>query len=67
MVDGAHKMSATYYGVERRETKRYKLGKLLGGLNRHLLLMTATPHNSQRRAASRPSWRCWTATASRAN
>ena len=62
VVDEAHKMSATYYGCggERRETKRYKLGKLLGGLTRHLLLMTATPHNSQRRAASRRSWPCST-------
>lgn len=60
VVDEAHKMSATYYGGERRETKRYKLGKLLGGLTRHLLLMTATPHNSQRRAASRRSWPCST-------
>jgi hypothetical protein len=26
-------------------TKRYKLGQLAGGRARHLLLMTATPHN----------------------
>jgi hypothetical protein len=26
-------------------TKRYKLGQLIGGRARHLLLMTATPHN----------------------
>lgn len=47
VVDEAHKMSATYYGGERKETKRYKLGRLLGGLTRHLLLMTATPHNGK--------------------
>ena len=29
------------------ETKRYKLGKLLGDVSRHLLLMTATPHNGK--------------------
>lgn len=41
VVDEAHKMSATYYGGERRETKRYRLGQLLGGVGRRLLLMTA--------------------------
>lgn len=44
VVDEAHKMAAHYYGLEVKETKRYKLGRLLGGLTRHLLLMTATPH-----------------------
>jgi superfamily II DNA or RNA helicase len=43
-VDEAHKMSAHYFGGEVKETKRYKLGKVLGSLTRHLLLMTATPH-----------------------
>src|SRR5690606_38478217 len=28
-------------------TKRYKLGKLLGTITRHFLLMTATPHNGK--------------------
>ena len=42
-----HKMSATYFGNRLEETKRYKLGKLLGQLTRHLLLMTATPHNGK--------------------
>ena len=45
VVDEAHKMSAHYFGHERKETKRYKLGKVLGAVTRHLLLMTATPHN----------------------
>jgi hypothetical protein len=40
-------MSAHFYGLEVTETKRYKLGKLLGGLTRHLLLMTATPHSGK--------------------
>jgi superfamily II DNA or RNA helicase len=47
VVDEAHKMSAHFYGVEVQETKRYKLGKLLGNLTRHLLLMTATPHSGK--------------------
>ena len=44
VVDEAHKMSAHYFGNEVKETKRYKLGKVVGSLTRHLLLMTATPH-----------------------
>ncbi len=47
IVDEAHKMSATFFGGEVKYTKRYKLGQLLGGLTRHLLLMTATPHNGK--------------------
>jgi superfamily II DNA or RNA helicase len=47
VVDEAHKMSAHFYGLEVSETKRYKLGKLLGGLTRHLLLLTATPHSGK--------------------
>lgn len=44
VVDEAHRMSAHYYGSELKTTKRYELGKLLGRVARHLLLMTATPH-----------------------
>ena len=47
VVDEAHKMSATYFGSEAKYTKRYRLGQLLSGLTRHLLLMTATPHNGK--------------------
>jgi SNF2 family DNA or RNA helicase len=47
VVDEAHKMSAHFYGTEIEETKRYKLGRLLGSLTRHLLLMTATPHSGK--------------------
>lgn len=47
VCDEAHKMSATYFGNKLEETKRYKLGKVLGQLTRHLLLMTATPHNGK--------------------
>ncbi len=47
VCDEAHKLSASFFGGELKETKRYKLGKLLGTLTRHLLLMTATPHNGK--------------------
>ena len=47
VVDEAHKMSASYFTSEVKETKRYKLGKLLSGVTRHFLLMTATPHNGK--------------------
>jgi hypothetical protein len=40
-------MSATFFGNEVKYTKRYRLGQLLGQLTRHLLLMTATPHNGK--------------------
>jgi superfamily II DNA or RNA helicase len=44
VVDEAHRMSAHYFGSELKTTKRYELGRLLGRVARHLLLMTATPH-----------------------
>ncbi|PMM56030.1 helicase-related protein [Vibrio splendidus] len=47
IVDEAHKMSASYFGSKINETKRFKLGKLLGSICRHYLLMTATPHNGK--------------------
>ena len=49
VVDEAHKMSAHYFGYELKETKRYKLGKLVGApeRTRNFLLMTATPHNGK--------------------
>src|SRR5215469_12050507 len=40
-------MSASFFGGEIKETKRYKLGKLLSRITRHFLLMTATPHNGK--------------------
>ena len=40
-------MSATFFGSEVKYTKRYRLGQLLGQITRHLLLMTATPHNGK--------------------
>ncbi len=49
VVDEAHKMSAHYFGNELKETKRYKLGQLLGSPSRtrHFLLLSATPHNGK--------------------
>ncbi|MFN7482981.1 MAG: DEAD/DEAH box helicase, partial [Betaproteobacteria bacterium] len=47
VVDEAHKLSASYFGNKVNKTKRFQLGELLGGITRHLLLMTATPHNGK--------------------
>ncbi|MEG4855854.1 SNF2-related protein [Microcoleus sp. K1-B6] len=49
ICDEAHKMSASFSGGEVKETKRYKLGKILSDskTTRHFLLMTATPHNGK--------------------
>ena len=47
VCDEAHRMSATWSGSEVKYTKRYWAGKLLGGICRHFLLMTATPHNGK--------------------
>jgi len=47
VVDEAHKMSASVWGGEVKYTKRYRLGQLLTGRTRHLLLLTATPHNGK--------------------
>jgi superfamily II DNA or RNA helicase len=47
VVDEAHKMSATFFGGEIKYTKRYQLGELLGTITRHLVLLTATPHNGK--------------------
>ena len=45
--DEAHRMSASVFGNEVKYTKRYQLGQKLGQICRHLLLMTATPHNGK--------------------
>lgn len=47
VVDEAHKMAATFFAGEARFTKRYHLGELLGTITRHLLLLSATPHNGK--------------------
>lgn len=47
ICDEAHRMSASYFGGEVSYTKRYQLGQHLGQICRHLLLMSATPHNGK--------------------
>jgi superfamily II DNA or RNA helicase len=47
ICDEAHRMAASYFGGEVKETRRYKLGRLLGTRTRNLLLMSATPHNGK--------------------
>lgn len=47
ICDEAHRMAASYFGGEVKETQRYKLGRLLGMRTRNLLLMSATPHNGK--------------------
>ncbi|WP_292074799.1 MULTISPECIES: helicase-related protein [unclassified Brevundimonas] len=47
ICDEAHRMSASYFGNEVKETQRHRLGKLLGSRTRNLLLMSATPHNGK--------------------
>jgi SNF2 family DNA or RNA helicase len=47
ICDEAHRMSASYFSGEVKETQRYRLGKLLGTRTRNLLLMSATPHNDK--------------------
>lgn len=47
IADEAHRMSASYFGGDVKYTKRYQLGQKLGQIGRHLLLMTATPHNGK--------------------
>ena len=47
VIDEAHKLSATVFGGEIKYTKRYHLGELLSQKTRHLLLLTATPHNGK--------------------
>jgi len=47
IVDEAHKLSASYFGGDIKKTQRFELGEQLGGLCRHFLLMTATPHNGK--------------------
>jgi superfamily II DNA or RNA helicase len=47
ICDEAHRMSATYFGGEVKYTRRYLVGQKLGQVCRHLLLMSATPHNGK--------------------
>src|SRR3569832_2093767 len=47
VFDEAHKLSAHFFGQELKRTKRFNLAEKLGAHTRHLLLMTATPHNGK--------------------
>ena len=47
VFDEAHKLSATLFGDEVKETKRRKLADRLRPHTRNLLLLTATPHNGK--------------------
>ena len=47
VFDEAHKLSAHFQGREIRRTRRFHFAEKLGQHTRHLLLMTATPHNGK--------------------
>ncbi len=47
VFDEAHKLSAQFQGKEIKRTKRFVFAEKLGQHTRHLLLMTATPHNGK--------------------
>ena len=47
VFDEAHKLSAHFYGQEVKRTKRFNFAEKIGQHTRHLLLMTATPHNGK--------------------
>ena len=47
VFDEAHKLAAHYFANKLEKTKRYRLAEVLGAKTRHLLLMTATPHNGK--------------------
>ena len=47
IFDEAHKLSASWNSGDVKKTKRYELAERIGAHTRHLLLMTATPHNGK--------------------
>ncbi|MGA2379053.1 MAG: helicase-related protein [Spirochaetia bacterium] len=47
VFDEAHKLAAHFFGTKLDKTGRFKLAEKLGAQTRHLLLMTATPHNGK--------------------
>lgn len=47
VFDEAHKLSAHFFGKEMKRTKRFNFAEKIGQHTRHLLLMTATPHNGK--------------------
>jgi superfamily II DNA or RNA helicase len=47
VFDEAHKLAAHFFGNKLEKTGRFELAEKLGAQTRHLLLMTATPHNGK--------------------
>jgi superfamily II DNA or RNA helicase len=47
VFDEAHKLAAHFFGTKLEKTGRFRLAEKLGAQTRHLLLMTATPHNGK--------------------
>ena len=47
VFDEAHKLAAHFFGSKLEKTGRFRLAEKLGAQTRHLLLMTATPHNGK--------------------
>ena len=47
IFDEAHKLAAHFFGSKLEKTGRFLLAEKLGARTRHLLLMSATPHNGK--------------------
>lgn len=47
VFDEAHKLSAHFFGQEIKRTRRFNFAEKLSQHTRHLLMMTATPHNGK--------------------
>ncbi len=47
IFDEAHKLAAHFFGSKLVKTARFRFAERLGAHTRHLLLMTATPHNGK--------------------
>lgn len=47
VFDEAHKLAAHFFGNKLEKTGRFRLAEKIGQHTRHLLLMTATPHNGK--------------------
>jgi superfamily II DNA or RNA helicase len=47
VFDEAHKLAAHFFGSKLEKTGRYRFAERIGTHTRHLLLMTATPHNGK--------------------
>lgn len=47
IFDEAHKLSAHFFGNEIKRTGRFSFAEKIGARTRHLLLMSATPHNGK--------------------